>query len=90
MQEWTYARRVEPRRLPADLPNILIVLIDDAGPGLPSTFGGEVRTDTLTRIRNEGIGYNRFQTTAMWFADPLLSVGSVDDIGAAVCEDVLI
>ena len=50
MQESTYERRVEPRRLPDDAPNILIVLIDDAGPGLPTTFGGEVRTDTLTRI----------------------------------------
>jgi len=60
MQESTYERRVEPRRLPDDAPNILIVLIDDVGPGLPTTFGGEVRTDTLTRIHDEGIGYNRF------------------------------
>ena len=65
MQESTYERRVEPRRLPDDAPNILVVLIDDVGPGLPTTFGGEVRTDTLTRILEEGIGYNRFHTTAM-------------------------
>jgi arylsulfatase A-like enzyme len=65
MQESVYAQRVQPRRLPDDAPNILIVLIDDAGPGLPSTFGGEVRTDTLTRIHEQGIGYNRFHTTAM-------------------------
>jgi hypothetical protein len=44
MQESVYKRRVEPRRLRADAPNILIVLIDDAGPGLPSTLGGEVQT----------------------------------------------
>ncbi len=65
MQESTYSQRVEPRRLPDDAPNILIVLIDDVGPGLPTTFGGEVRTDTLSRIHAEGIGYNRFHTTAM-------------------------
>ena len=65
MQESTYAQRVQPRRLPDDAPNILIVLIDDVGPGLPTTFGGEVRTDTLTRIHRQGIGYNRFHTTAM-------------------------
>jgi arylsulfatase len=65
MQDSTYARRVEPRRLAEDAPNILVVLIDDAGPGLPSTFGGEVRTDTLTRVREQGISYNRFHTTAM-------------------------
>ncbi len=40
MQESVYHRRVEPRQLPADAPNILIVLIDDAGPGLPSTYEG--------------------------------------------------
>jgi arylsulfatase len=65
MQDSVYAQRVHPRRLPDDAPNILIVLIDDAGPGLPSTFGGEVRTDTLSRILAGGIGYNRFHTTAM-------------------------
>jgi arylsulfatase A-like enzyme len=32
---------------------------------LPDTFGGEVRTDTLTRLLREGIGFNRFHTTAM-------------------------
>lgn len=62
MQESVYGQRVQPSRLADGAPNILVVLIDDAGPGLPSTFGGEVRTDTLTRLRQEGIGYNRFHT----------------------------
>jgi Sulfatase len=65
MQESVYKRRVEPRRLPDDAPNILIVLIDDAGPGLPTTFGGEVHTPTIDRISKGGITYNRFHTTAM-------------------------
>jgi arylsulfatase len=65
MQDSTYQRRTEPRRLHEDSPNILVVLIDDAGPGLPDTFGGEVRTDTLSRVREDGIAYNRFHTTAM-------------------------
>ena len=65
MQESVYRRRAEPRRLPADAPNILIVLIDDAGPALPATFGGDVHTPTMDRIVSEGIAYNRFHTTAM-------------------------
>ena len=65
MQESVYKRRVEPRRLPADAPNILIVLIDDAGPGLPSTLGGEVQTRTMDRVAMGGISLNRFHTTAM-------------------------
>src|SRR4051812_17302686 len=63
--ESSYAQRVIPRRLPEDAPNVVIVLIDDAGPGLPTTFGGEVRTDTLSRVCSEGVSYNRFHTTAM-------------------------
>jgi arylsulfatase len=65
LKESVYQRRVEPRRLPEDAPNILIVLIDDCGPGLPTTFGGEVHTPTMDRICKGGIAYNRFHTTAM-------------------------
>ncbi|HXA33977.1 MAG TPA: arylsulfatase [Acidimicrobiales bacterium] len=65
MQESTYAQRVPEKHLPDDAPNILIILIDDAGPGLPSTFGGEVTTNALSRVMGEGISYNRFHTTAM-------------------------
>src|SRR4030088_2814475 len=65
MPDSVYKRRVEPRRLPADSPNILIVLIDDAGPGLPTTLGGEVHTPTMDRVAMGGIALNRFHTTAM-------------------------
>ncbi len=65
LAESTYAPLPAERHLPDDAPNIIIVLIDDAGPGLPSTFGGEVTTKTMDRIVNEGISYNRFHTTAM-------------------------
>jgi arylsulfatase A-like enzyme len=65
MQESEYAQRSKPRRLAYDAPNIVIVLIDDVGPGLAETFGGEVRTATLSRVREGGIAYNRFHTTAM-------------------------
>ena len=65
MQESVHKQRVKPRRLPADAPNILIVLIDDSGPALPTTFGGEVETPTMDRIVREGVAYNRFHTAAM-------------------------
>ncbi len=61
----TYKKRVEPRRLPADAPNILIILMDDVGPATPSTFGGEIQTPTLDLVAGLGISYNRFHTTAM-------------------------
>jgi arylsulfatase len=65
MQESVYQRRRVARHVPDDSPNILIVLIDDAGPALPSTFGGDVRTSTLDRVAAEGVTFNRFHTTAM-------------------------
>ncbi len=65
LQESTYHPRAVPKRLHDGAPNIVIVLIDDAGPGLPSTFGGEVTTSTLDKICEEGVTYNRFHTTAM-------------------------
>ncbi len=54
-----------PRRLPANAPNILIVLLDDVGFGIAETFGGEVRTPTLDRLAAEGISYNSFHTTSI-------------------------
>jgi hypothetical protein len=46
MQQSVYRRREPERHLPVGAPNIMIVLIDDAGPALPTTFGGEVHTWT--------------------------------------------
>ncbi len=57
--------RQEPTRLKPNAPNILIILIDDVGFGLPDTFGGEVHTPTLTRLWDTGIAYNAFHTTAI-------------------------
>jgi arylsulfatase A-like enzyme len=65
LQESTMKWRKEPARLRPGAPNILIVLIDDVGFGLPDTFGGEVHTPTLTRLRDSGICYNAFHTTSI-------------------------
>jgi hypothetical protein len=61
----TYNKRVEPKRLPENAPNILVILMDDLGPGTPSTYGGEINTPNLDRVSNAGISYNRFHSTAM-------------------------
>ena len=65
LQESRHVRRAEPNHLPADAPNILIVLLDDVGFGQPDTFGGEIHTPNLTRLANEGISYNTFHTTSI-------------------------
>ncbi|MGB8143937.1 MAG: sulfatase-like hydrolase/transferase [Chromatiaceae bacterium] len=65
LQESTHQRRAEDSHLPADAPNILIILLDDVGFGLPDTYGGPIHTPTLSRIANDGISYNAFHTTAI-------------------------
>ena len=65
MQDSTYKKRVEPKHLAEGAPNILIILMDDVGPGTPSTYGGEINTPTLDRVAKMGISFNRFHSTAM-------------------------
>ena len=60
-----YAPLPPQRHLGDDAPNIVVILIDDAGPALPAPLGGAINTPTLERIRGEGLGFNRFHTTAM-------------------------
>jgi arylsulfatase len=52
-------------RAPEGAPNVLIVLIDDAGFGQPDTFGGGIRTPNLTRVQQMGLTYNRFHVIAL-------------------------
>ncbi len=50
---------------PEGAPNVLLVLIDDAGFGNPSTFGGPIQTPNYTRVAEGGLRYNRFHVTAL-------------------------
>lgn len=52
-------------RPPQGAPNVLIVLIDDAGFGSSSAFGGPCHTPVAERLAKAGLKYNRFHTTAL-------------------------
>ena len=65
MQDSIYKKRVGPKHLAEGAPNILIILMDDVGPGTPSTYGGEIHTPTLDRVAKMGVSFNRFHSTAM-------------------------
>jgi arylsulfatase len=52
-------------KAPAKAPNVVIVLIDDLGFGVPSTFGGPVPMPTLDKLAQNGLRYNNFHTTAL-------------------------
>ena len=54
--------RVAP---PEGAPNVLLIITDDAGFGVPSTFGGVIPTPTMDRIAKDGLRYNRVFSTAL-------------------------
>jgi len=56
---------ITPLRPPKGAPNVLIVLIDDAGFGSASAFGGPCSTPTAERLAAGGLKFNRFHTTAL-------------------------
>src|SRR5258705_13545696 len=55
----------QPVQAPPGAPNIVLILIDDAGFGQFSTFGGGVPSPTMDRLAAEGLRFHRFHTTAL-------------------------
>jgi arylsulfatase A-like enzyme len=56
---------IEQLRPPKGAPNVLIILIDDAGFGSASAFGGPCQTPNVEKLAAVGLKYNRFHTTAL-------------------------
>ena len=50
---------------PKGAPNVLVILIDDAGFGSSSAFGGPCQTPNAERLAAGGLKYLRFHTTAL-------------------------
>ena len=56
---------IEQLRPPKGAPNVLVILIDDAGFGSSSAFGGPCQTPNAEKLAADGLKYNRFHTTAL-------------------------
>ncbi len=54
-----------PVKAPKGSPNVLVILLDDVGFGMCSTFGGPVPTPHMDELANNGLKYTRFHTTAL-------------------------
>ncbi|MGL4398413.1 MAG: arylsulfatase [Luteolibacter sp.] len=57
-----WAPRIVP---PKDAPNVLLIITDDSGFGVPSTFGGVIPTPSMDRIAKSGLRYNNIHSTAL-------------------------
>jgi len=55
----------QPVQAPKGAPNVVLILLDDAGFGQFSTFGGGVSSPTMDKLAAEGLRYNTFHTTAL-------------------------
>ncbi len=50
---------------PEGAPNVIIVLIDDMGFGMSSSFGGPIHMPTAESLAAQGLRYSQFHTTAL-------------------------
>jgi arylsulfatase A-like enzyme len=60
--KYWWAPRIVP---PKKAPNILLIMTDDSGFGVPGTFGGVIPTPTMDRIAQDGLRYNNIHSTAL-------------------------
>lgn len=65
LKESTPYRITYNPQAPEDAPNVLWILIDDAGFGATSAFGGLVETPNIEKIADRGIRFTNFHTTAI-------------------------
>jgi arylsulfatase len=56
---------IQDLRPPRRAPNVLIILIDDAGFGSSSAFGGPCHTPNFEKLAANGLKFTRFHTTAL-------------------------
>jgi arylsulfatase A-like enzyme len=57
-----WAPRVVP---PKTAPNVLLIITDDSGFGVPSTFGGVISTPAMDKLAQNGLRYNQIYSTAL-------------------------
>ena len=50
---------------PKDAPDVLLIMTDDTGFGVSSTFGGVIPSPTLDRVAANGLRYTNFNSTAL-------------------------
>ncbi len=55
-------QQIEP---PEGAPNVLVILLDDAGYGSSTAFGGPCHTPNFEKLAGGGLRYNRFHNTAL-------------------------
>lgn len=58
-------RPAMPVKAPDNAPNIIVIMLDDAGYGQFGTFGGAVPSPSMDALAEEGLRFTRFHTTGI-------------------------
>jgi arylsulfatase A-like enzyme len=79
----------EQVKAPAGAPNIVLILLDDVGFGMPSTFGAPAATPELDKLARAGLRYNEFHVNSLCSPTrgALLSGGNDHEIGFGTVEE---
>ena len=54
-----------PPKAPDGAPNVLVIMLDDAGYSSATSYGGVMRTPTFDRLGDEGIRYTHMSVAAV-------------------------
>ena len=55
----------QPVQAPEGAPNVVLILLDDAGYGQFATYGGGIASPTMDKLAKEGLRFTEFHTTAL-------------------------
>ncbi len=71
-------------------PNVLLIMSDDQGYGVSSTFGGNIPTPALDRIAAAGLRYTQFHSTSLCSPTraALLTGRNQHEVGFAVITEL--
>lgn len=65
LASFAVAQTPRPKEPEPAAPNVVLILLDDAGYANASTFGGPAQTPALDRLAAEGLRYNRFHVSSI-------------------------
>jgi len=74
---------------PEDAPNVLIIMLDDAGYSSATSYGGVMRTPTFDRIGDEGLRYTHMSVAAVCSPTrgSLLTGYNIHQIGTGIISE---
>ena len=80
---------VGPKKAPKDSPNVLIIMLDDAGYSNASSYGGAIKTPSFDRIGQEGIRYTHMTVSAVCSPTrgSLLTGHNIHTIGTGIISE---